>query len=203
MLCRPTSTAMVTSTSSWSGGTSTSKYGSSRIYRNDGKLNFTDVTGRSGLPGKKLAVKGVADVNQDGFPDLIVLEDLKPEIYLNDSRACSPSCPTQVTGMEAATRANRGLVGRCRHDAISTTTAFLIYSGMASISCGRCGVPADGRFEYANAKWGIQDVSAASVDDGHCFGDINGDGRLDVIGYTSTDSQLPLRGVPERLAPRQ
>ncbi len=52
--------------------------GNSRIYRNDGKMNFKDVTEECGLPTKNFSIKGVADVNQDGFPDLIVLEDLKP-----------------------------------------------------------------------------------------------------------------------------
>src|SRR5262249_7427681 len=36
-----------------------------------------------------------------------------------------------------------------------------------------------------NRAWGIRDTSAASVDDGLCFGDLDGDGALDVIGYAS------------------
>src|SRR5262249_41257104 len=79
------------------------KYGSSRIYRNDGKMNFTDVTKQSGLPETNLAIKGVADVNQDGFPDLIVLEDLKPEIYLNDGKGVFTKLPDAFAGMDAAT----------------------------------------------------------------------------------------------------
>ena len=39
-------------------------------------------------------------------------------------------------------------------------------------------------------SWGVEDKSAASVDDGLCFGDIEGDGDLDIIGYTgSLDAQ--------------
>src|SRR5262249_27729575 len=34
--------------------------------------------------------------------------------------------------------------------------------------------------------WGIKDTSAASLDDGLTFGDIDGDGDLDVIGYNET-----------------
>src|SRR5262249_24267601 len=42
-----------------------------------------------------------------------------------------------------------------------------------------------GRFQYLDGGWGIKHLAAASVDDGLCFGDLDGDGRLDIIGYTS------------------
>jgi hypothetical protein len=42
----------------------------------------------------------------------------------------------------------------------------------------------EGTFVYANKEWGIEDKSASSVDDGLCFGDIDDDGDLDIIGYT-------------------
>jgi hypothetical protein len=40
-----------------------------------------------------------------------------------------------------------------------------------------------GRFEAMNGAWGIADYAASSVDDGLCFGDIDGDGDLDLVGY--------------------
>jgi hypothetical protein len=40
-------------------------------------------------------------------------------------------------------------------------------------------------FKYVNKEWGIKDLSASSIDDGLCFGDIDGDGALDIIGYTA------------------
>jgi len=46
-----------------------------------------------------------------------------------------------------------------------------------------------GSFEYANSLWGIADVSAASIDDGLCFGDIDADGDLDIVGYASINEQ--------------
>ncbi len=46
-----------------------------------------------------------------------------------------------------------------------------------------------GSFECVNSLWGIADISAASIDDGLCFGDIDADGDLDIIGYTSISGQ--------------
>jgi hypothetical protein len=164
------------------------KYGSSRIYRNDGKMNFTDVTERSGLPAKKLAIKGVADVNQDGFPDLIVFEDLKPEIYLNNGKGVFTKLPDAFSGMEVAsvpTAASWGIAIMTDFD--NDGIPDLLWNGKHFLWVLRG--TGGGKFEYANAKWGIKDVSVSSVDDGHCFGDINGDGLLDIIGYTSTGSQ--------------
>src|SRR5436190_1177984 len=74
--------------------------GHSRVYRNDGQGNFEDVTERCGLRGQDFAIKGVADVNQDGAPDLIVFEDLKPEIYLNDGRGKFTKKAGAISGIE-------------------------------------------------------------------------------------------------------
>ena len=43
-----------------------------------------------------------------------------------------------------------------------------------------------GNFTYMNTAWGIRDTAASAVDDGLCFGDIDGDGDLDIIGYNET-----------------
>src|SRR5436190_9045345 len=60
--------------------------GKSRVYLNSGEMNFTNATETSGLHEDGFAIKGVGDVNQDGHPDLIVLEDRRPELYLNDGQ---------------------------------------------------------------------------------------------------------------------
>jgi hypothetical protein len=44
----------------------------------------------------------------------------------------------------------------------------------------------DGNFTDMNNAWGIKDTTAASVDGGLTFGDIDGDGDLDIIGYNET-----------------
>ena len=49
-----------------------------------------------------------------------------------------------------------------------------------------------GNFTYMNTAWGIKDTAASSVDDGLSFGDIDGDGDLDIIGF---DEIFPTRTI--------
>jgi hypothetical protein len=39
----------------------------------------------------------------------------------------------------------------------------------------------DGRFVYANDRWGLPNFATGAVDEGLCFGDIDGDGMLDLL----------------------
>ena len=157
------------------------KEGKSRIYINDGKMNFTRTD--AGLPEEGMAVKGVGDVNHDGSPDLIVLDHMRPEIYLNDGRGKFTKKPGAIAGMEAASRpayATWGLAVVTDFD--NDGRADILWNGRNFLWVLRGA--GDGSFTYMNAAWAVEDKSAASVDDGLCFGDIDGDGRLDIIGYT-------------------
>jgi hypothetical protein len=53
-----------------------------------------------------------------------------------------------------------------------------------------------------NDAWGIKDTAAASLDDGLTFGDIDGDGRLDIIGYDQTFPSRTLFVYHNDLAPQ-
>src|SRR5204863_8994761 len=44
-----------------------------------------------------------------------------------------------------------------------------------------------GHFEYMNDRWGLPDFSRGDVDDGLCFGDVNRDGRLDLVMATDPE----------------
>ncbi len=159
--------------------------GQSRVFFNDGKMGFTDVTTQIGLSDQNgFAIKGVADVNQDGFPDLLVLENKKPEIYLDDGKGHFTKKPGAFIGMDAArkpTYVSWGLaiVTDIDNDGI----ADILWNGRNFLWVLRGN--GDGTFTYMNKAWGIDDYSKASVDDGLCFGDIDGDGALDIIGYAA------------------
>jgi hypothetical protein len=167
--------------------------GRSRIYFNDGKGGFVDVTKDSGLNEAGVAIKGVGDVNQDGSIDLMVLEHKRPTIYINDGHGKFTKKMDALLGMEAARMpvyASWGMAVVTDFD--NDGAADIIWNGRNFLWILRGLV--DGKFEYANKKWGIEDLSSATVDDGICFGDFDADGDLDVIGYAGKlDGQRRLR----------
>jgi hypothetical protein len=161
------------------------KEGRSRVYLNDGKMNFRDATSDCGLAEEGLTVKGTGDVNQDGALDLIAFEGKAPAIFLNDGKAHFSKMAGPIAGMEAASKPaytswGLAIVTDFNNDGI----ADIIWNGRNFLWLLRG--TGEGRFAYANREWGIEDKSSASVDDGLCFGDIDADGDLDIIGYTGS-----------------
>jgi len=161
--------------------------GNCRIYRNDGAMTFTDVTADAGLPGTGTAIKGVGDVDQDGDPDLICLEHRQHfEIYLNDGTGRFVKKDGAIRGIKkGAAYASWGIAVTTDFDNDGVADILVNGKHFLKILKGTGG----GYFQYVNAIWGIADVSAASIDDGLCFGDIDADGDLDIVGYTSIDGQ--------------
>jgi hypothetical protein len=155
--------------------------------------NFTDATGTSGLREDGFAIKGVGDANQDGHLDLMVLEELRPELYLNDGKGKFTRKSGAFSGMDGASKpryASWGLAVVTDFD--NDGVADILWNGRNFLWLFRG--TGDGNFTYMNRTWGIEDKSAASVDDGLCFGDIDGDGALDIIGYTgSLDGQRQVK----------
>lgn len=161
--------------------------GNCRIYRNDGTIVFTDVTAKAGLPKTGTAIKGVGDVDQDGDPDLICLERRRHfEIYLNDGAGRFVKKVGAISGVEkGASSASWGIAVTTDFDNDGVADVLVNGKYFLKVLRGTGG----GSFLYANSAWGIADVSAASIDDGLCFGDIDADGDLDIVGYTSISGQ--------------
>jgi hypothetical protein len=161
--------------------------GKGRLYRNDGGLKFTDVTAEAGIVEDGFSVKAVGDADQDGDPDLFVLENGTAfSLFLNDGRGKfsrkegaipGPSVPVPLASW------GMGIVTDFDNDGI----ADVLMNGKHFLKILRG--TGGGRFEYRNREWGIADVSASTVDDGLCFGDIDGDGDLDIVGYRTAGDQ--------------
>jgi hypothetical protein len=148
-------------------------------------MNFADATEAAALHEDGLAIKGVGDVNQDGSLDLIVLEDRHPELYLNDGKGKFTRKLGAFAGMEAASKpryVSWGLAIVTDFD--NDGVADILWNGRNFLWLLRG--TGGGNFIYMNKVWHVEDKSAASVDDGLCFGDIDGDSALDIIGYTGT-----------------
>jgi hypothetical protein len=161
--------------------------GNCRIYRNDGAMTFADATAEAGLPGTGTAIKGVGDVDQDGDPDLICLEHKQHfEIYLNDGAGRFTKKDRAISGVDkGAAYASWGIAVTTDFDNDGVADILVNGKHFLKILRGTGG----GSFQYANAAWGIADISAASIDDGLCFGDLDADGDLDLVGYTSISGQ--------------
>ena len=174
--------------------------GNCRIFRNDGSMRFTDGTVEAGLPRTGTAIKGVGDFDQDGDPDLLCLERRKRFcIYANDGSGAFVEKADAIGGVtRRVSMASWGIAVATDFDNDGVPDVLINGKHFLKILRGTGG----GSFEAMNAAWGIADVAASSIDDGHCFGDIDADGDLDIVGYTSIGGQRRFAVYRNDLPPR-
>ncbi|MEZ0264098.1 MAG: CRTAC1 family protein, partial [Phycisphaerae bacterium] len=166
------------------------KIGQSRIMMNDSKGQFTDRTEGAGLgTGDGLTIQGVGDLDQDGSPDLICLEKGKTiSIYLNDGKGHFKRLDAAITGMEGVrgpAYANWGLAIVTDFDNDGVPDVLMNGRNFLYVLRGTGG----GRLACMNKAWNVGDNAWAAVDEGLCFGDIDGDGRLDLVTCAGTDKR--------------
>jgi len=162
-------------------------YGRVRVLINDGKMNLVEKTAALGLPTDHLAILGAGDVDQDGDVDLIGLDDRKfPEVvYVNDGHGAFTLLSGAVTGVSGS--AEYALWGLATvTDLDNDGIADILIDGRYFFHVLRG--TGSGHFAYQNDTWGnISHTAEASVDGGFAFGDLDADGDLDLIAFTSGD----------------
>lgn len=149
------------------------------ILRNEGGLKFTPW--ESGLDENAGSIHGAGDLNGDGVPDLIAVEGPKVVLYLNDGKGRFTAKPEAISGLEGARNkpryANWG--GAVVTDLDNDGTPDILIDGRNFFYVLRG--TGGGAFAYANDAWGIPNGAWSAVDEGLCFGDVDGDGRLDLV----------------------
>ena len=160
--------------------------GRTAFYRNQGGMVFVDATAGSGLPLSGTVVKGIGDLDQDGDTDLIAIENksMPPVIYLNGGAGTFTRVANAISGIPAGSLTYSAWGTAVTTDFDNDGLPDIIMNGKYYLKLLR-GTGA-GHFAYMNTAWGIHDDCACSVDDGLAFGDIDGDGDLDIIGYRET-----------------
>lgn len=155
----------------------------SRVLRNDGSVDFTDVTAASGVPMDDVTVLGVVDVDQDGDVDLIALYDrtLPHRVLQNDGTGHFTELAGAVSGDASSVEYGSWGLGTGT-DLDNDGIVDLVVNGRNYLEVLRG--TGGGHFESMNDAWGITGIADASVDGGFSFGDIDDDGDLDLIGWT-------------------
>jgi hypothetical protein len=162
--------------------------GHSSIMMNDGNGHFADRTAEYGLVENGVVIQGVGDVNQDGAIDLVCLEHGNVEIYLNDGKAHFKKLEGAVTGMDGVRKpayANWGLAVVTDLDNDGIPDVLINGRNFLYVLRGTGG----GHFVCMNKSWGVSDFAWSAVDEGLCFGDIDRDGRLDLVVSSGTERQ--------------
>jgi enediyne biosynthesis protein E4 len=164
--------------------------GKNLLFKNLGNGKFKDVTDSLGVGSTRWTLAATsADFNDDGWPDLYLANDYGPEeLYLNHAGKRFELAPAGLSddsksGMAVAVG---DVYNRGEHDVFVTNISekgFLFQGNNLRLNflkeLGRFDEVATGPVADAGWAWGAQ------------FGDLNNDGRLDLVianGFISADS---------------
>jgi hypothetical protein len=161
--------------------------GKTNYYRNDGPLQWTVQTSAAGLPADGTVAKGIGDYDLDGDLDFIAIENkrLPPVVYRNGGSGAFTRVANAVSGVSAGTLNYSTWGTAVTTDFDNDGTPDILMNGKYYLMLLRG--TGGGNFAYMNSTWGITNACACSVDGGLAFGDIDGDGDLDIGGSANVN----------------
>ena len=176
--------------------------GRTMLWLNNGNQTFTDMTAESGIPINGTVAKGVGDFDQDGDLDFVATENLTmpPVIFMNDGTGTFSKNSRAITGVASSRLEYASWGTAVTTDFDNDGVVDIIMNGKYYLKLLRG--TGHGTFVYINDAWKIRDIAASAVDDGLCFGDIDGDGALDIIGYDQIYPSRSLNVYHNELPPR-
>jgi hypothetical protein len=171
--------------------------GRTYYYRNDGVVGgvpqFSEQTAAANLPADGLVVKGVGDYDLDGDLDLIAIDhkQLPPLIYKNNGSGVFAHDVGAVAGVANATLTYAAWGTAITTDFDNDGIPDVLMNGKYYLMLLRG--TGGGHFVYTNDAWNIIDACPCSIDGGLAFGDIDGDGDLDIAGYANLDEPYQIK----------
>jgi enediyne biosynthesis protein E4 len=181
---------------------------SSRLFRNRGDGTFTDVTKKAGVfqpAGKSLAALEW-DENDDGWPDLVVANDLEPTLlFRNQKNGTFREVGAEVgVAFSTAGKARAGM-GLDTGDLAGSGREALLVGNFAAEGLGLYQSDSQGQFTDVAGAAGLIPASLSSLTFGVLFGDFDGDGRPDILtanGHIDPNVDLTAKGVTFRERPQ-
>ncbi len=163
-----------------------------RLYHNDGDGAFTDITTRAGLDSKQGGALGVAvwDYDADGWPDLFVANDLRPNLLYRNNQDGSFTELGVAAGVAFApngeARAGMGVdtadeLGSGRESVVVgnfSEQALALFRPVSPV-LGSATMPP--HFEDSAAAAGLREASLPFLTFGVLCTDMDLDGRPDVV----------------------
>jgi hypothetical protein len=177
---------------------------SSRLFRNRGDGTFADVTKAAGVyePAGKALAAVAWDENDDGWPDLLVANDLEPNLLFRNQKDGTFREVGSLVGVafSMAGKARAGM-GLDTGDLAGSGREGVLIGNFSAEGLGLYRSDDQGQFTDVASEAGLVPASLPFLTFGVLFCDFDLDGHLEIVtanGHIDPNAELSGRGVTFR-----